>query len=272
MANERLRSRKMNRLALVALLWSVPSFASVWGVEGHAVVAELADMHLTTVAKARVAQLLPPGESLASISSWADEVCHKLPATAPWHFVDIPGNQQYLASRDYPVTPSSPQGSCVIGAIRHFQQVLADPQQAAQHAEALKWLVHFVGDIHQPLHCDDHNDRGGNQVTVKFFKQTTNLHAVWDTGIIGKTGLTEIDYARQLNARLRPADIPGVEAGTLENWASESHVLADQHSYQGVTANGRLAGTYFDANEPIVDQQLTRGGIRLAKILNDLLK
>jgi len=262
----------MKRLVLVVLLSAFPALAFAWGPEGHAVVAELAEMRLTTGAKARVAQLLPPGESLASIASWADEVRHTLPVTAPWHFVDIPAGQSYLASRDCPVTAASPQGECVIGAIRHFQQVLADPQQAAQHSDALKWIVHFVGDIHQPLHCDNHNDRGGNEVTVKFFKQTTNLHAVWDTGIITKTGLTDIDYARQLNAVLRPQDIAVIEAGTLEDWANESHVLADRHAYHGVRNNARLAGAYFDANEPVVDEQLTRGGIRLAKLLNDLLK
>jgi hypothetical protein len=180
----------MKRLVLVVLPSTFPALASAWGPEGHAVVAELAEMRLTAGAKARVAQLLPPGESLASIASWADEVRHKLPATAPWHFVDIPAGQTYLASRDCPVTAASPQGECVIGAIRHFQQVLADSQQAAQHPDALKWIVHFVGDIHQP----------------------------------------------------------------------------------GVRNNARLAGVYFDANEPIVDEHLTRGGVRLAKLLNGLLK
>jgi len=100
----------MKRLVLVVLLSSFPSLASAWGLEGHAVVAELAEMRLTSGAKARVAQLLPPGDSLASIASWADEVRHTLPATAPWHFVDIPGGQTYLNSRDCPVTAASPQG------------------------------------------------------------------------------------------------------------------------------------------------------------------
>lgn len=260
-------------LALATIIVLQPAVVSAWGVEGHAVVAEVATMRLSDVAKAQVARLLSPGESLASVASWADEVRHRRPETAQWHFVDIPrAEPTYSATRDCPVTPTLPEGSCVVGAIKHFKQILADPTKPdAERTEALKWVVHFVGDLHQPLHCSDNHDRGGNQVTVRFFKAVTNLHAVWDSGIITKVGITEIDYARHLDAWLKSQNVAALEAGIEERWAEESHKAADQHSYK-IPANHRLGGTYFDANEPVVDEQLAKGGVRLVRILNEALR
>ncbi len=187
----------MKRFAatLLALVLVTPGPAIGWGLEGHAVVAEFATMRLTDAANAQVAALLEPGESLASVASWADDVRHKRSETAQWHFVDIPKSAtQYDPARDCRPTP---HGDCVVAAIERFKTVLANATAARPaRAEALKFLVHFVGDIHQPLHCADNHDRGGNDITVAFFKASTNLHAVWDTGIITKAGVTEIDYAR----------------------------------------------------------------------------
>jgi len=250
-------------LCLMSLL---PVRAMAWGNSGHRIVARIAEKYLSVKARQAVAQLLN-GETLESVATYADAIRQSRPETQLWHFVDIPRNQNdYDPARDCQCTR---YGDCVIEAIEQFKVILADPKaKTARRAEALKFLVHFVGDLHQPLHCADDNDRGGNDVMVTFFGETSNLHKVWDVNIIAKTGLSETDYANKLTAALASQDIPGLQAGTVTDWALESHQGAVAHSYL-IPANKVLDTQYFDDNRPIVDDQLSKAGVRLARILNE---
>lgn len=134
------------------------SFAHAWGSEGHQVIAIIAQAQLTPRAKAEVDRLLAiePGETFASISTWADE--HRNPATAPWHYINFPrGDCVYNERRD------CPDGRCVVVAIKRQVEVLGSSAKDEKKLTALKYLVHFVGDVHQPLHVGFQDDRGGNQ-------------------------------------------------------------------------------------------------------------
>ena len=143
----------------------LPSAAFAWGAEGHRIVALIAASELTPQAKAQVESLLggDAASSMAELSTWADEIKFRRHETGPWHYVDIEiDSQGYNAARDCPT------GDCVVAQIERDEHIVGDRSLAMPvRAEALKFLIHFVGDLHQPLHCADNHDRGGNEVKVK---------------------------------------------------------------------------------------------------------
>src|SRR6266516_2237538 len=194
----------IHRLQAALLMLVCATAAYAWGKAGHRVVARIADDLLTDEARARVRFLLH-GNSLESVSVFADHYRLLDTNTAPWHFVDIP-----VSANDYdPARDCRRHHGCVVEALDHFQKVLADTHTSATNrAFALMFVVHLVGDLHQPLHCADNNDRGGNDVAVTFFGEADsaggthwNLHSVWDTGLIGHRNLTDAAYASRLSAR-----------------------------------------------------------------------
>jgi len=150
-----------------------------WGSEGHQVIALIAQSQLTPKARGEVDRLLKlePGATLDSVSTWADE--HRNPSTAPWHYVNFPRETcVYEQARD------CPDGKCVVGAIERQSKILAFATTDEERLAALKFLVHFVGDVHQPLHAGYLDDKGGNTYQLQAFMRGTNLHALWDTVII----------------------------------------------------------------------------------------
>jgi hypothetical protein len=275
--------------------------ARAWGPEGHAIVAEIAEARLTDSARGQIAQLLSLDDShakhLDQIASWPDAVRLARPETGPWHYVDIPLDvAEYDANRD------CGEGSCVVAAIQRFAGVLRDRNaEAKARLEALKFVVHFVGDIHQPLHAE-HDcskfpppecDRGGNLILVIFFENSTNLHSVWDGGMIEKALDVHLGphfqpnlqataaEAKKLNAKISDADAAAwapdglashLNTATVQ-WANESHALA-QTAYR-LLPTPRHHGwdqTYLEQEWPVVETQLTRAGVRLAKIFNEILQ
>jgi hypothetical protein len=173
----------------LGLLTAVPALA--WGPEGHAIVADIATAHLTPAAQAQVSRLLAleSHQSLDQVASWADAVRPARPATAPWHFVDIP-----LTAEHYDPSRDCQNDDCVIARIVSFTELLTQSRDITQtRLDALKWVVHFVGDAHQPLHAEDNNhDKGGNTISLTYFGAHKNLHSIWDTTILEQgTGLRE---------------------------------------------------------------------------------
>ena len=253
----------------VALLTNVaPANGLAWGPEGHRIVARIAKGHLTSKSKTAIRSLLPAGTSLDSVSNWADRVRPFWPLTKEWHYVDIPkGESNYDPERD------CKDGNCVIEAIERFKATLADKtEENSLRVQALKFLVHFIGDLHQPLHCADNNDRGGNDVKVKFFGESSNLHKVWDSGIIKHTGWTETGYLRKLNKEISADDIAEYKKGSTVDWALESHQLAVDVAYGKKPDDNNLGDAYYIDAKPVVDKQLSRAGIRLAAVLNEIFK
>jgi nuclease S1 len=256
--------------ATFALTLLLVSNALGWGQEGHRVIATIAERHLTASARERVRQILGPEESLAVVSTWADEIRPSRPETAPWHYIDIP-----LDASAFDPARDCPNGNCITAAIIRFVAVLRDDASSPDSKnEALRFVVHFVADLHQPLHCADNHDRGGNDVHVTFFGANANLHSVWDTLLIERIDPDPESYAKRLDAALADSDISAFEQGTVEDWALESHVAAQKVAY-GVLPRGEtldLGTDYFRAAAPAVDLQLQKAGIRLASILNEALQ
>jgi len=266
--------RRRFAFLLAAVALTVPQAARAWGREGHAVIADIAQAHLTPAAYSAASLLLEDEglTELAEVASWADDYRKTHPETAPWHYVDIPLDAPaYVASRD------CAGGDCAVAKLEQFRAVLADPSATApQRLEALKWVVHLVGDIHQPLHAEDNNDRGGNQVAALGFDQPVSLHAIWDTQMIEAEDPDATSLAATLDARITPAEIAVWDHGSPEDWLNQSHALAiPAYGLLGNPAPGStvsVPASYISAEQQVIDVQLERAGVRLAEVLNEALK
>jgi hypothetical protein len=269
---------------VVLLLCAAPALA--WGPEGHRIVGELAQRELSPQAAAAVADLLrgEPEPTLAGVSSWADQLRNSDPdrfkRTSRWHFVNFPRDDcNYVPPRD------CPNGDCVIAAIDAQRNVLADPGQPRQaRIDALKFLVHFVGDVHQPFHAGYADDRGGNSYQVSLRTsippeayardsyvdgvQGTNLHAVWDYYIVANHDTDARRYANELASHAGVRNTLG-DTSPPADWAIEScRIVANESLYPD---GHKLDAAYLEKMRPIAERRLLQGGHRLAALLNATL-
>ena len=237
-----------------------------WWDLGHRVVARLAELRLTPHTRDAVRDILG-GQSLADASVWADNIRQYRHDADRLHYVNIPlGETAYVPARH------CPGGLCIIAAIERDRQVLASPASSRHdRAEALKFLVHFLGDLHQPLHVADNSDRGGNRRAVDLLGRSTNLHKVWDGELIEAFGMGGSEYFDTLRREMDAIDLPALERGTVVDWAMEGHRIAVERVYRPIPRGGRLGRGYIEAGRPIVDHALIAAGVRLAKVLNDAL-
>ena len=208
------------------------------------------------------------------MSTWADEIRPQHPETRRWHFVSIPIHPAAGEPSGYDSARDCPQDECVVAKIEEFERVLADPQASErQRLEALKYVVHFIGDLHQPLHASNNDDRGGNEVAVTFMGQQASLHAVWNSAIIGPAVKgDERAYALRLAGDITLAERQQWSAGSAVSWANESYSIAVHMIYGQLPHGGTLPDIYETEALPIVNQQLSRAGVRLAVVLNTWLK
>lgn len=278
------------RAAVLALLLLLPSAALAWGKEGHKIIASIAAQRLTPAARAQVKALLadnPDGKSLPSISMWADWVrFHKLPETYNWHFVNIPlAQSSYDPRRDCRDVPG--KGACIVAATERMRDVLADGRRRREErVEALKFVVHLVGDLHQPLHAAERDgDQGATEVKVAWFgeweqrpHQAWTLHAVWDDGILDERHESVPQSVGRLDTWLALQDEAALRRGSVIDWVLEAHAVAREQAYRdqngaGIPRRGaRLGRAYCDARAAAVDQQLAKAGVRLAQVLNQALR
>jgi hypothetical protein len=255
---------------------TIPIRAFAWGYDAHRIIAEIAEQFLQPRTAHQVRELLAIENvtTLAEVSTWADEIRPQHPETAHWHFVNIPIHASPGEPKEYDANRDCPHGDCVVAKIEEFERVLSDRQKCdRERLEALKYLVHFVGDLHQPLHAANDHDRGGNDVTVTFMGLPTNLHAVWDSGIIAPAVKgDERSYALQLVRQITPAKRRRWMRGDVIAWANESHRIAVRTVYGRLRHSGVLPKSYEDSALSIANEQLERAGVRLAVVLNDYLK
>jgi hypothetical protein len=266
------RSRFIVTLTLLAALaTATPAWA--WGRLGHRVIARFAERHMTTEAKATVASLLDPGESLADASLWADQNCGRLPKTAPWHYVDVPLD---VPKYDPKFSGDVASKGCVVDKINEFRLVVKDKSKSIEERRfALRFLVHCIEDLHQPCRVGDNSDKGGNLTQVRWFDRGSNMHRVWDSGIIDRVRQTEDDWLETLVAMDAPEARAKAMAGSVEDWATES-LLAARQAYQDPATGQRikpgtkLGDAYEDANLPVVKRRLYQSGVRLAMVLSQV--
>lgn len=262
-------------LATLVVLLLSSTEAYPWGYTAHHVIAEIAEQFLEpqTVLKVRALLEVENVTTLAEVATWADEIRTQRPETTPWHYVDIPIHPPQGGVEGYDHSRDCPYDDCVVAKIVQFEGVLSDQQLPdRQRLEALKYVVHFIGDLHQPLHVSNDNDHGGNEIAVTFMGQQTNLHAVWDTGIIEPAVRgDERGYATKLAQAITPDERVQWTGGDPVSWANEGYRIAVSTIYNELPHSGNLPDYYETNALPIVNQQLQRAGVRLAKVLNEVL-
>lgn len=283
----------MKLLACVAAALALSaSPALAWGDLGHEVIAKIAYAHLTPAARAKVDALLASdpdtltAPDFASRATWADKYRNGHRETASWHFVDIELDHPDLVAACYghprlaPGQPVSqgPAHDCVTDKIEGFAAELRNPATpAAERVLALKFIEHFVGDLHQPLHASDHMDRGGNCVGLEPSPDghANNLHAYWDSTVVRALGGSADEIAAKLDAQITPAEVNAWSHGDARTWALEGFQLARRDAYalpdRPTCEEHRsvaLSSAYEAAAERDAAVQLERAGVRLAWVLN----
>ena len=234
-----------------------------WGKNGHRVTGKIAEKHLTKRAKRKIDKLLK-GQSLAFVSTFADEIKsdRKYRKYSPWHYVNMKFDQTYETAE------KNPQGDLVTG-IDTCINVLNDENTSEEDKVFhLKMLVHFIGDLHQPMHVGLKEDKGGNDFQVQWFGKGTNLHRVWDTDMIESYDMSYSDLANNAKELTRN-EIKALQEGTIIDWVNEVHEITKK-VYKSAKKGENLRYRYNYEYFPIVREQLQVGGIRLAKVLNDI--
>ena len=249
---------------------------AAWGPDGHAIVGEIAQRRLSPTARMEVEALLGAGHSLASEATWADDARADRPETLNWHFVDIP-----IASDTYDARVQcapSPKGDCIVAALERLRTRLRCGSVESRR-EALRFATHLVADIHQPFHtvAEEH---GGNGIKIDVAirgarcprcaprRASDNLHSLWDSTLIAATARSWGAYVTRLEAGwLAGAEAREAARGTPRDWAIESHGVA--RDVWPLTRESRYVGdAYYDRVLPLLDRQLGRAGLRLARFLD----
>ncbi|TYP97546.1 S1/P1 nuclease [Tenacibaculum adriaticum] len=249
-------------LSLLAVFTGFTTF-DVWGPTGHRATGKIAENHLSKRAKRKIDELLQ-GESLAFVSTHADQIKSdkKYNEFYSWHYVNMP------LDGDYETAEKNPQGDLVTG-INYCVKVLKDEKSSKEDKRFyLKMLVHLVGDLHQPMHIGQKEDKGGNTIQVQWFKKGTNLHRVWDENMIEEWNMSYLELAS--NAKdLSKEQIKAIQKGSVLDWVKDTHQIT-QKVYGSVEVGEDLRYRYSYEYFPVVREQLQKGGLRLAKILNEI--
>jgi hypothetical protein len=278
----------MRSLVIVVVLTVSVATVSLdaWGSQGHRLVGLIAAARLTPNARAQVGRLLD-GQTLAEVSSWADTIRSDQQQTYGWHFLNIPPDATgYDRDRDCPRAAGVAEGSrsdrwrdCAVDRILFWEQRLADVTlDRADRAIALKFIVHFVGDLHQPFHTLGVG-RGGNDVNVRVFGQANcadegekpfpcNLHSAWDSRLIAHRKLDDRAYVAVLQRSIVDKRLGAPPAGTPAEWAEQSFRLAREVL---VAPGTNLDEGYYRRSILAIDERLALAGVRLAAVLNRAL-
>ncbi|WP_428329705.1 S1/P1 nuclease [Mucilaginibacter sp.] len=238
-----------------------------WGFKGHQTVAIIAEDHLTPKANEEIINLLG-GQKISEIASWADEVRNQAAykQTSSMHYINAPLGLNY---EQFAALVKSQGDNNVYGAIMKYAALLTSTGASKdEKAEALKFVVHFVGDIHQPFHVSRAEDKGGNTIQVQFEGKDTNLHSLWDSKLIDREGLTTEQMAKLYDSA-NPEQIKRWQIQSPMQWAWESYQLSTQ-LYIAVEKNNILDDAYYQKQIPIVHQRIALAGIRLAGLLNQI--
>ncbi|WP_308514704.1 S1/P1 nuclease [Sphingomonas flavescens] len=270
----------MRFLALSALLAAavVPTPALAWGKTGHRVVAAIADTQLSGLARANVEKILGPGETLDEAANWPDEM-RSAPGqfwqktSTPWHYVTLNGI----------IYDHAPPEGDALEALAKFSKTLRNPNASQSDKQmALRFIVHLVGDLHQPLHNGKCCDKGGNDVKVSWFGKPTNLHAVWDSQLVDEEQLSFTELAAKLERHISNDEVIKWWDINPRDWTSESAEIRDtlypgpakpkpgQKVKKGEKPLPELSYSYVYKFTPLMEQRLSQGGVRLAAYLNAL--
>ncbi len=258
-----MKTKLIFALLLLMLCSSFNNSTVRWGATGHRTVGEIADNYLKSSTKRKIRKLLK-GKSLAFVTTFADEIKsdRQYNNFNTWHYVNMPLDSNYEDSE------KNPKGDLATG-IAYCKKIVTDENSSdSDKAFYLKLLVHFIGDLHQPMHIGLEEDRGGNDFKLQWFFNDTNLHRVWDTDMINGYGMGYIELAENADV-LSKEQVKAIQKGTVIDWINETHILTNK-VYPSVKEGENLRYRYSYDHFKTVRSQLQIAGIRLAKVLNDL--
>ena len=249
----------------------LPAKTFAWGGDGHKIVCAIAWAEMRPGARQQVRQILDikTREEFADSCNWPDVYRPSHPETAPWHFLNVPhGATRVDLARDC----KEPE-TCVVVQIGRQLDVLSSDAPKAARAMALKYVGHFVGDVHQPLHVSYAEDRGGNRLRGEYFGKKRDMHGVWDFQIIEATGKPWEQIAKELHRKVTTTKRSSWTKSTPTDWANESlrAALEPSTQYAGVVGPYTLGEEYQRREWPVAADRLSRAGVRLGRLLNRAL-
>ncbi len=248
------------RQLIILLLTATLLFG--WGKTGHRVIGKIAEENLSPQAREAITELLGHTD-LASVGNWADDIKSdpKWDHSHDWHYCTILEGQKYRGPKD---------GGRAVQKVTEFIKLLKQGNLSKQdQLDVFRFIVHIVGDLHQPLHVGNGTDRGGNDVKVTWFWDKTNLHRVWDSQMIESSQYSYTEYAQQIQLGLSDADKQALMNADIMSFVYESRSIHDQVYDIG---DGKLSYKYIYKNRDLMESRLLKGGFHLAAILNDIYK
>lgn len=255
--------KKYVTLAFLLIAFQTTVFADDWGKTGHRAVGEIAEQYLTPKTKKAVSELLD-GHSLAFVANYGDDIKseRKYDKYGPWHYVNFPFSERYENF------PKDKKGDIIHGIETAIDVLKNKNSSREDKVFYLKMLIHFIGDMHQPLHLGLAEDRGGNRIQVRWFNQGTNLHTVWDSKMLDSYQMSYTELAENADV-LTKKQLEEIQKGTVLDWVYEIRELT-QEVYNSAKDGDKLSYRYmYDYMNPL-RSQLQKGGIRLAVLLNDI--
>jgi hypothetical protein len=259
----------MKKYCTAAFITTIAIILISWGGTGHKTVAKIAENHLTANAKADVQALLG-SESMADVASWADQLRNdpNYSNTGSWHYINAPLGLSY---EEFSKTVKAQGPANVYGALLKCEDDLKSQTTTAQQkTDALKFIIHFVGDMHQPMHVSRAEDKGGNSIQLQFDGKGTNLHSLWDSGLINKQGETFEQMATGYD-KATPKEIKDWQSTDPMQWAYESYEISTK-LYAEADKDKNPGDAYYQQYIPIVQQRIEMAGIRLSGVLNEIFK
>lgn len=254
-----------NKLITGLVALGLPALAFAWGQKGHDTTAYIAECHLTPTAKAAIDSLLD-GRSIVYWSNWMDNASHtpEYAYSRTWHYKNVDAGVKYEKAK------KNKDGD-VVRAINDQSLVLMDDNATRQDkALALKMVVHFLGDIHQPLHLGHLSDLGGNRIHVQYFTGNRNLHSMWDTTLPeGAHKWSYTEWQNQIDRASADEEMLILANGTPDDWAKESMEIAAK-IYEVTPEGYNISYDYIADWTPTIEQQFLKGGLRLADLLNTI--
>lgn len=254
---------------LLLLCFTASMYTYAWGLTGHRVIAEIAENHLSPKARKEMRKLFGQ-EKMAYWANWMDfiksDTTGVYKETSSWHYVNIDPQKDFST---FEQNLKAQAGSNLYSQIKVLSAQIKNPITAAKDKKiALIFLIHMMGDLAQPMHTGRSEDLGGNKINVLYFGEKTNLHSLWDGKLVDSQKYSYEEFAKLLDIKSKK-EVAQIQSGTLENWFFDSHQMANK-IYSQTAAESKLGYDYQYKFNAIMERQLLYGGLRLAKVLNDL--
>lgn len=262
--------KNLKKIIIIAALAYMPFTAAAWGTLGHRIVGEVADSYINAKTRLAIKQILG-NETMAMTANWADFIKSDTSYNylSNWHYVNLPAD---LSQSDVYRFLDNQPGPNIYNKLNDMVAVLKNTKSTAEQKKlALRMVIHLVGDLHQPMHTARKDDLGGNKIQLLWFGEKSNLHRVWDEQLIDYQQLSYTEYTKAINFAT-PQQVVNWQKNTLKDCVFESYTICNKIYATGIKNDDKLSYKYNFDWIGTVNEQLLKGGVRLAGILNTIYK